>query len=127
MIRRAIRLCANALAESRIEINDLPSIRRKAWLRIDLWRRAEEQAVSWGSRYRRSRVGERQYSDAELYRRLLAQARPYWRCIAGFLILDLLGAPLHLLLPVPLKIIVDSVIGNHPLPTFLVYVLPESI
>jgi len=41
--------------------------------------------------------------------------------------LDLLGVPLHLLLPLPLKIIVDSVIGNHPMPAFLAYVLPESI
>lgn len=72
-------------------------------------------------------MAERQYSDAELYRRLLAQARPYWRYLAGLLILDLLGALLHLLLPLPLKIVVDSVIGNHPLPKFLAYVLPESV
>lgn len=72
-------------------------------------------------------MAERLYSDTELYRRLLAQARPYWRKIAAVLLLDLLGAPLHLLLPLPVKIIVDSVIGNHPLPALLARILPESV
>jgi len=69
----------------------------------------------------------RHYSDLELYRRLLTQARPYWLHIAGVLLLDLLGAPLHLLIPLPIKIIVDSVIGNHPLPGFLVHTLPNRV
>ena len=72
-------------------------------------------------------MSARRYSDMSLYRRLLAQARPYWPHIAGFLLLDLLGAPLHLLMPLPIKIIVDSVIGNHPLPGFLVHTLPSSV
>src|SRR5215471_13805745 len=69
----------------------------------------------------------RQYNDIELYRRLLLQARPYWVYIAGLLLLDLVGAPLHLLMPLPIKLIVDSVIGNHPLPGFLVQSLPNSV
>src|SRR5262249_54069239 len=53
--------------------------------------------------------------------------RPYWPHIAGFLLLDLLGTPLHLMMPLPVKIVVDSVIGNHPLPGFVAVLLPERL
>ncbi len=69
----------------------------------------------------------RQYGDVELYRRLLRQARPYWPHVAGFMALDLLGVPLHLLMPVPLKIVVDNIVGGQPLPGFLTAVLPGSV
>jgi ATP-binding cassette subfamily B protein len=39
--------------------------------------------------------------------------------LAGLLLLGLLTGPLGLLAPVPLKIVVDSVIGGHSLPAFL--------
>ena len=39
---------------------------------------------------------------------------------------SMLAAPFALLLPLPLKIAVDSVIGTHPLPKFLVAALPEK-
>ena len=51
-----------------------------------------------------------------LARRLLAQARPYWVHLACILVLDLAAVPLALLAPVPLKIAIDSAIGEHPLP-----------
>ena len=61
----------------------------------------------------------RQYSDAVLYRRLGALARPYWPHLMGLVALGALASPLALLLPVPLKIAVDSALGSHPLPGFL--------
>jgi len=63
-------------------------------------------------------------ADLTLYRRLLAQARPYWRHLVAILLLDLVATPLALLGPLPLKIAVDSVIGSEPLPGFIGAVLP---
>jgi ATP-binding cassette subfamily B protein len=51
-----------------------------------------------------------------LARRLLVQARPYWPHLACILVLDLAAVPLALLAPVPLKIAIDSALGDHPLP-----------
>jgi len=65
-------------------------------------------------------------SDLHLYRRLLGQARPYWRHIGGIFLLRLLSSPLGLLAPLPLKIAVDSAIGDHPLPRFLEPLLPAG-
>ena len=59
--------------------------------------------------------------------RLWREARPCWRCLLGILLLSLLSPPLTLLLPVPLKIVVDNVIGHHPLPRVLAGLLPESV
>jgi len=56
------------------------------------------------------------YTDLTLYRRLLAQARPYWSHLGALLGLGLITTPVALLLPVPLKIVVDSVLGSQPLP-----------
>jgi len=57
----------------------------------------------------------------------LRWARPYWGHIFGIFVLSLLATPLALLAPVPLKIAVDSVLGDQPLPDFLGSVLPESV
>ncbi len=61
----------------------------------------------------------RVYRDIVIYRRLLAQARPYWLHIAGVLVVSLLATPLALLAPVPLTIAVDSVIGSRDPPALL--------
>lgn len=58
-------------------------------------------------------------SDLTLYRRLLRQARPYWPHLALLFGLSLLATPVALLLPLPLKLVVDSVLGSHPLPHLL--------
>src|SRR5213596_2538607 len=58
-------------------------------------------------------------SDVALYRRLLRQARPYWLHLAGLFGIGLLASPIALLNPVPLKIVVDSVLGSRPLPAWL--------
>ena len=58
-------------------------------------------------------------SDFTLYRRLLRQARPYWPHLALLFGLSLLATPVALLLPLPLKLVVDSVLGTQPLPHVL--------
>jgi ATP-binding cassette subfamily B protein len=57
---------------------------------------------------------------------LLSEVRPYWRQVLVIAVIDLLATPLVLLTPVPLKIAVDSVIGDRPPPGFL-NVLPDSL
>jgi ATP-binding cassette subfamily B protein len=59
-----------------------------------------------------------------LFGRLLEQVRPYWLHILGISLISLLASPLALLSPLPLKIAVDSVLGDHPLPGFLRVILP---
>src|SRR6476659_7374372 len=54
----------------------------------------------------------REYGALTLYRRLVAEARPYWPHTLAYLLLSLLATPLALLAPLPLKIAVDSVIGS---------------
>jgi ATP-binding cassette subfamily B protein len=70
-------------------------------------------------------VSERRYTDRQIYRRVLREARPYWIHIAAIFLLNLLATPIALLLPVPLKIAVDNVIGGKPLPSWLDAVLPD--
>src|ERR1700752_1069414 len=54
--------------------------------------------------------------DLRLLHLVLQQSRPCaWLALATLLV-DLLAAPLVLLTPVPLKIVVDSVIGDQPVP-----------
>ena len=66
-------------------------------------------------------------TDLALYRRLWREARPYWPHLAGMLLLSLLATPIALLVPLPMKIIVDSVLGSHPLPRFVDVVLPPAM
>src|SRR5881397_3836106 len=66
-------------------------------------------------------------SDLALYRRLLRQARPYWLHLAVLFCIGLLASPVALLNPVPLKIVVDSVLGTRPLPQALQALLPAAI
>jgi ATP-binding cassette subfamily B protein len=72
-------------------------------------------------------VSERRYSDRQIYRRVLGEARPYWGHIGAIFLLSLLAAPLALLLPVPLKIAVDNVVGGKPLPGWLDALMPDSL
>jgi ATP-binding cassette, subfamily B, bacterial len=70
---------------------------------------------------------ERRYTDMAIYRRVLREARPYWRHIFGIWLISLLSTPLALLLPLPLALAVDNVLGDKPLPGFLDAILPSSI
>src|SRR5881409_3678343 len=65
--------------------------------------------------------------DVTLYRRMLRQARPYTLHFGALFALGLLTSPIALLNPVPLKIVVDSVLGTRPLPAFLAPLLPEAV
>ena len=61
------------------------------------------------------------------YRYLLWLARPYWPHLSLIFLLGLIAAPIALLLAYPLKIAVDNVIGNQPLPHVLQALLPSWV
>jgi ATP-binding cassette, subfamily B, bacterial len=65
-------------------------------------------------------------ATARTYRRVARESRPFWLHIGGLFLLSALGSGLTLLVPVPLKIAVDSVLGSHPVPGFLDTLLPSS-
>ena len=65
-------------------------------------------------------------SDLAIFRRILQQARPFWPHIGGILILSLLATPLALLTPVPLKVVVDNVLGDQAPPWFIPAVIRDS-
>lgn len=70
---------------------------------------------------------KKKYSTLELYRRLFLEVRPYRLHIGAILLITLLSPPLSLLIPLPMKIAVDSVIGSRPIPAFLHQVVPEAV
>lgn len=55
-------------------------------------------------------------SSLQLYRRALGEVHESYAWLAVLLLVGLLRMPLTLLVPVPLKIVVDNVIAGHPLP-----------
>jgi len=61
----------------------------------------------------------RRSSDLQTLLRVLREARPYRGLLLLSFLLGLLAAPLALLQPVPLKVIIDSVLGSVELPGFL--------
>src|SRR5262245_45383551 len=65
--------------------------------------------------------------DLWIYRRLLVQARPYWPHIVALAILTFLASALSLLAPLPVKLVVDSVLGPKPLAAWLAALLPQSL
>jgi ATP-binding cassette subfamily B protein len=68
----------------------------------------------------------RRYSTAAVYRRLLDETRGYRLHLAGIFFLSLLAVPLTLLIPIPLKIAVDNVIGAQPVSGRLAALLPAA-
>jgi ATP-binding cassette subfamily B protein len=60
------------------------------------------------------------------WRRMAREVRPYWGSVGLSFLTSALAAPFSLLLPLPLKIAVDSIIGDRPLPVFLAASLPTS-
>jgi ATP-binding cassette, subfamily B, bacterial len=95
---------------------------RSTWsLARPLRRRRPGNDEDWGLATRPAR------SDIVLCRRLLRETRPYWPHLAGTFFVSLLSTPLMLLMPLPLTIAVDSVVGTEPLPDFLTAALPENM
>jgi ATP-binding cassette subfamily B protein len=88
--------------------------------------RKHARSGAWAASGRRDVTSTSSYGDVALVRRLLRQARPYWPHLGGLLLLSLLSTPLALLTPLPLKIVVDSVIGSRPLPGFLDPLVPDA-
>ena len=70
---------------------------------------------------------EKVYADTSLFRRILYQARPYRYKIGWFFFLSLMATPLALLVPVPLKIVIDNVVGTDALPQWLTFITPDSV
>ena len=62
-----------------------------------------------------------------IWRRALHQVKPFHRHLIGIFVLDLMATPLGLLVPVPLKIAVDSVVGTAPLPAILAAWVPDFV
>lgn len=52
-------------------------------------------------------------SDIRLYFRMVSDARRYWPHIFGVFLLDLLSIPIALLTPVPIAIVIDTVLGDR--------------
>ena len=65
-------------------------------------------------------------SDWAILRRVIHEAKAYWPHMLGIFLLSLLSVPLALLAPLPIKIVIDNVIGSRPLPGFLNLLLPET-
>lgn len=69
---------------------------------------------------------KRRVGDLATYRRLYADVRPHQLRIAGTVCVSLLGTPLLLVTPFPLKMVVDNVIGGRPVSELLKSVLPAG-
>jgi len=65
------------------------------------------------------------YKALGIYRRVLQEIRPHWLALAMLLALDAMAAPVALFVPLPLKIVVDNVLGSQPLPQFLELLVPS--
>jgi ATP-binding cassette, subfamily B, bacterial len=65
-------------------------------------------------------------NQSSLIRRLVQQLRPCWPHLTGLFMLSLLAPPLALLTPLPLKIVFDNVIDQHPLPHWLAALVPRA-
>ncbi len=63
--------------------------------------------------------------ERHFYRRLAAEAAPFRYMVLGIVVLQLLATPISLMLPLPIKIIVDSVLGSQPLPEFIAILTPS--
>lgn len=63
--------------------------------------------------------------DQKLFARILQQVQPYRFKIISYFLLSLLATPLALLTPIPMKIVVDNVIGGQELPYWIDAVIPN--
>lgn len=66
-------------------------------------------------------------SRISIYGQLSRLARPYWPHLAAIFLLGAIAAPIGLLLALPLKIVVDNVIGSLPLPHLVEALLPAAL
>ncbi|MES1021332.1 ABC transporter ATP-binding protein [Gloeocapsa sp. BRSZ] len=70
---------------------------------------------------------QKPYTNRILYKRVFQEAWSFRWHLVFLLLLSLLSTPFTLLTPLPLTIIVDTVLGSRPLPGFLQAILPASV
>ena len=58
--------------------------------------------------------------------RVLRYLRPYWKLAFGSVIITIASAAASLLMPWPLKLLVDNVLGSQPVPPILAGLLPAG-
>ena len=68
----------------------------------------------------------RRHSNWQICTRLLADGRRHIPHLCGVLFLNLLSAPLELLIPLPLAMVVNSAAGAEPFPAFLQGILSDA-
>src|SRR5260370_7307598 len=78
-----------------------------------------------GDRRLRSEMAASLRDELKLYGRLFRHAGPYRLHLGALLLLSLLGTPVALLTPLPLKIAVDTLPRPQPLPALLPPPLPD--
>jgi ATP-binding cassette, subfamily B, bacterial len=66
----------------------------------------------------------RSFVKKSVLARVLLESRSCWPHLLGIAGLSILSLPLTLLYPLPLKVVVDSVLGSQPLPSWLVGWVP---
>jgi ATP-binding cassette subfamily B protein len=66
-------------------------------------------------------------SDLRIWRRIYVETTGYRLAALALLMIGFVATPLFLLAPIPLAIVVDSVLGDKPLPGFVDAILPDSI
>lgn len=71
-------------------------------------------------------MAERTYEDSGLYRRLWKASAGYHGHLVGLFLLGLASAPLALLIPIPIQIIVDNVLGDKPLAEAVAPLVPDA-
>jgi ATP-binding cassette subfamily B protein len=64
-------------------------------------------------------------SPAAVAKRAVRQMRPYWGLVSCIVLLDLISIPLALLLPLPLKIAVDTLTGSRSSRWLCAWLLPD--
>ena len=64
--------------------------------------------------------------QAGIWRRILAEIRPFRLNLVALVTLALVSAPLGLLTPLPLQLVVDSALGHKPPPTWLTWLWPPA-
>jgi ATP-binding cassette subfamily B protein len=71
-------------------------------------------------------MGNSSKADGLLLRRIAQVARPFWLHLTAITLLCLLSTPIALLSPLPIKIAVDTVIGDKTLPSWIEALTPLS-
>jgi ATP-binding cassette subfamily B protein len=69
---------------------------------------------------------DRPYTDSQLYRRLASAAGPYGGHLLVLFLVSVVAAPLALLMPLPIKVVVDAVLGGKPLSPAVAALVPEA-